>query len=347
MEDVISYAGKVAAGYKLGKTLGQLGNTAARAVGYKVDPEVNKPYNVRSLKRSRKNHQGFARNLALRAKGIGKDFGEQVENLTSNTGNITWENDECSYTYFGELRRADLASLMDIGMLRLEQEHGGALGGKYVVQDASYDATKRANTMAEMAILPKSKAVIEFKNNNLVNVRLDFYEWVCVDDTSLDIATLMNSGITQATNGAYSGMSTNALVYPTKVRKYVEERWHLVKQGSVTLKPGETTFYKMHFQCKKTYDSRFYELNANGMTYCHGLSRFLQVRACGTLGHDTTDKTKVGLLKGSVDWREVQSIYLKIGQGIERHQFKITALKDTITVGQQVQSEEPAEMNPQ
>lgn len=326
-------------------------------VGYIFDgpkDKLNQGNRSLSLKRQKAYDRRRRKMMALWAKGYGEGWGKALHKFYTNTGQITWNHNECSYTYFYMETLSILNGQMNDGPLVLQpaMQIAGtpATDGKvvprsdqseseYVKPDLTYNATWRPYTAAKMCYTPKSKHVYEFRNNNVTSCRIHFYEYICIDDCDITIADLMTRGILEKTSGFNTDMDTNETIWPGSAMESIQKKWRCYSKASCVLNPGEGTFYTVKKINNVVFDTRDDTLDT--ATYIKGLTRCLQVRVQGVLGHDNTTTTLVGNLKGSIDWRSVEESHIKFADSLERPQSTFSQAKDTITTGAQVQSEEP------
>lgn len=316
-----------------------------------TDPNVNKRMVIQRRVQSGRGYKSLKKRKIQHKKrmawvhGVGSNWGPLQRRLECESKNYSVTNNVCSYNYDYYPEKSDLLLLMDNYQGDTIVWDSSATAGNESVPkriEHGYDATLRPYSHARLAILPSSYKEYTFRNNNLVSVRLGVYEYICIDDTTRSILSLMDDSAEKLYGSAVSTES-EIMLTPTMLQTCIKDRYALLKNAEVILAPGETTVYRMYIRTHDVYNT-FNDEKSNTATRLAGMTKCLQVRLEGCLGHSQTTGTNVAYLAGDVDVGVKSYINYKIGgMGPKTHISEYTNLP-TIAAGdeEQAQKDDPA-----
>lgn len=167
-------------------------------------------------------------------------------------------------------------------------------------------------------------------NNDLVPIDVRFYLFECNEFTDLGPTDWLNA--IDGTVGAATWSSAPNM-YPTDVTKACRgpQKWRIIDVMKKRLQPGDEAVVKT----AKTVEYNPQVANqAITNTYQKG-DRVWMVRQIGTLAHDVTTKSNIGLSSSRLDNMAERVIHFKYEHETPLINFDVTATLDTFPVGQE------------
>lgn len=248
-----------------------------------------------------------------------------------DTGRLDSSMNQCAYVELFMFTKAMCESLLASCGPRYIQQNAAHTAQVYSNYPTDYDATNREYADTSLVYTKRAYERVNIRNNDLIEIEVQIYEFLCVDDTAVDVLTECDRYHDIRRSGNYdisTDLLTNISHYASKL-----DHWKMLKTEKFRLNPGDEKVIYIK-PGRGWYHSKTEQLLTH--TYVKNISKSFVLRIVGTLGHDTTSKSLVGRLKCGVDYELQRFLEFRSYDGISKEFECATSQNyDTITVGEQ------------
>ncbi len=262
--------------------------------------------------------------------------------LTLRSARQSCEQNECHYFTYTNWTIAAMESQLRLQGPKVLRNPpaGGNADAVYETLIADFDSPDRPFTRAKMHYAPTAGTTLDFRNNDLVDVKLDSWEFLCIDDDLDAVTTRFLDGCVQ--KYAEATPPTGGSTYLTNINysftgnmKMLGKSWKFVRSGSIVLKPGDSTSYVLKPGRRRKYDSYYYSVVSTGNTFARNISKTVVFRIQGLIGHDEVTPFDPVYTKASVDIMEHERVDFRVEEGLERARDIETGVYATVSVAHQ------------
>lgn len=291
------------------------------------------PYRRYSKKTGRKNKRkrGLSTRAVKRIATMQSRTSLPASLRTYNTERISTNSNECSYNEWGLYTSTEMEALLQAYGPLYAQYNSGHTAVTFQNMPIDYDATNRAFSDAKLFFTNRAYTKFLLRNNDLIEQEIEVYEFICADDTSYTVMQEMQTLYDVRRNDAAADISTDLRVNIGMFKNKMDH-WKFVRSSKHRLMPGDERVVYVK-PGKGWFDSSLEALT--GGTYVKNISKSFIVRLCGTLGHDTSDKSLIGRLACGMDVEQIAFQEFKSYTGMAKEKENASNSYDTITVGEQ------------
>lgn len=231
----------------------------------------------RRSKRSRLPYLNTVRNM------IKQGYGNHIQKVTFTTSALTCSVNQCAYAEYSINTTSVVEGLIDGEILKVET-------GNETAEDFRVGGRQR-----KVLFLP-TKAMLQVRNNDTQAFRIDLYS--CIPkrkNTSIAPAQSIQEGLDDF-GGGDNGWETNPGFWPQHSLAFFKS-YRIGRHMKRILRPGQECTFAIRGP-KFIYNPDEYDHhNVSFMWF----TRHILIRVCGTLSHDQTSTTNIGLTGGQLD----------------------------------------------
>lgn len=257
-----------------------------------------------------------------------------------DTGYITTNANECAYGVYPYFTTAINENIC--------ANHGPFMRGATSIDnqpDLNYSLSLRPYDQVKLEYTKGTKVCHLIRNNDLIDVDVFWYEYVCTDDTDKTWLTQFEAAAHQKRKVS-TAVANDITFSPMHCPKQMSPQWKRLKCGGQRLKPGQEMIVKV---CPgRAWFSPYadYKKSSSANDFQKQLTKVLVVRIQGTLGHDTATRANVGKLKCALDYEVYCDQHYRFHKFLSQGYNVADKRTDTITIGEQ-SNVEVAQENPE
>lgn len=267
----------------------------------------------KKYRRSNKRKRGLSTSTVKRIATMQHRFSLPSVDRQYDTGRLDTAMNQCAYLELPMFTAAEMEALLAGAGPYYLQWNSAHTAHTYQAAPNDYDATDRVYADTSLVWTKRANQRINIRNNDLIEIEMQIYEYLCVDDTSIDVMSEMDRHYHIRRNTS-ANLDTNLLVNISEYNSKLDH-WKFVRMDKMRLSPGDEKVIYVK-PGKGWYHSK--DENVAAGSYVKNITKAFIIRIVGTLGHDTTSKSLVGRLKCGIDYEITRFLEFKSYDGVSK-----------------------------